>query len=95
MVVCTDSAVRSLLLLDPLTVVRCAGYLTPRAFFLKGSVLDPHHLPDELLERADVVFWNNYGGHWEQDVSVMDDGTSVRLQDQIRDRLIGTMHDGA
>ena len=71
------------------------GYQTPRCVLREGDVLNPADLPDEILSRADVVFWNNYGGHWEQDISVADDGRPVRLQDQVRDRLLGSMHEGA
>lgn len=72
-----------------------AGFQTPRCVLAEGNVLNPTDMPDEILSRADVVFWNNYGGHWEQDTSIADDGRPVRLQDQVRDKLLRSMHEGA
>ena len=72
-----------------------AGYKTPRVTFVEGNVLDDHFMPAEVLKQADVAFWNNFGGWWEQKQTTLEDGTIATLQDAVKQRLLTYMRPGA
>ncbi len=68
--------------------------LLSRVLLVCGNALC-EDLPLTRLQRAKVVYCNNYHGYWERDSIHLSDGSLACFQDLIRDRILAVQVPGA